>query len=99
MNPISALIFIIFLGGAGLSYLAQMPLAVTIVLALVGILPGLFDWKAMAQQWERAVVLRLEQAAGRQGAGPLHPGADHRPGGDVDRPAHSHHRSQCRTGA
>src|SRR5580658_2882783 len=33
MNPISALIFIVFIGGAVLARLANMPIAVTIVLA------------------------------------------------------------------
>ena len=65
MNPISALIFIVFIGGAVLSSLAQMPLAVTIVLALIGIFLG-YSVK-MAQQWERAVVLRLGKLYGVKG--------------------------------
>ena len=48
MNPISAVIFIIFLGGAVLSRLANMPISVTVVLALVGIFLG-YSVK-MAQQ-------------------------------------------------
>ena len=67
MNPISALIFIVFVGGAVLTYLAQMPLAVTIVLALIGVFLG-YAVK-MAQQWERAVVLRLGRLHSVKGPG------------------------------
>src|SRR5271154_322772 len=54
MNPVSALIFIIFVGGAVLSFLARMPLPVPIALALAGVFLG-YSIK-MAQQWERAVI-------------------------------------------
>ena len=37
MNPISAVIFIIFIGGAVLARVANMPISVTVVLALIGI--------------------------------------------------------------
>jgi regulator of protease activity HflC (stomatin/prohibitin superfamily) len=67
MNPISAVIFLVFLGGAGLAYAAQMPLAVPIVLAVAGIFLG-YSIK-MAQQWERAVVLRLGKLYGVKGPG------------------------------
>ncbi len=67
MNPISALIFIIFVGGAVLSFIARMPLGVTIVLALIGIFLG-YAVK-MAQQWERAVVLRLGKLQAVKGPG------------------------------
>jgi len=67
MNPVSALIFILFVGGAVLSYLAQMPLSVTIVLALLGIFLG-YSVK-MAQQWEKAVVLRLGKLHAVKGPG------------------------------
>ncbi len=67
MNPISALIFIIFVGGAVLSFVARMPLIVTIVLALVGIFLG-YSVK-MAQQWEKAVILRLGKLFAVKGPG------------------------------
>jgi regulator of protease activity HflC (stomatin/prohibitin superfamily) len=67
MNAISALIFIIFVGGAVLTYLAHMPIAVTIVLALIGIFLG-YSVK-MAQQWERAVILRLGKLHAVKGPG------------------------------
>ena len=67
MNPISALIFIVFAGGAVLSFLAQMPLPVTIVLALLGVFLG-YSVK-MAQQWERAVVLRVGKLHAVKGPG------------------------------
>ena len=67
MNAISALIFVVFLGGALLSYAAHMPLAVTIVLALIGIFLG-YSVK-MAQQWERAVILRLGKLRAVKGPG------------------------------
>jgi regulator of protease activity HflC (stomatin/prohibitin superfamily) len=67
MNPISAVIFLVFLGGAGLSYAAQMPLGVPILLAVIGIFLG-YSIK-MAQQWERAVVLRLGKLYGVKGPG------------------------------
>jgi regulator of protease activity HflC (stomatin/prohibitin superfamily) len=67
MNPISALIFIIFIGGAVLSFIVRMPLIVTIVLALVGIFLG-YSVK-MAQQWEKAVILRLGKLFAVKGPG------------------------------
>jgi regulator of protease activity HflC (stomatin/prohibitin superfamily) len=67
MNAISAVIFIIFIGGAVLSRLAGMPIAVTIVLALIGVFLG-YSIK-MAQQWERAVILRLGKLHAVKGPG------------------------------
>jgi regulator of protease activity HflC (stomatin/prohibitin superfamily) len=67
MNPISALVFIVFIGGAVLSHLTGMPLVVTVVLALIGIFLG-YSIK-MAQQWERAVVLRLGKLQAVKGPG------------------------------
>src|SRR6185437_14799176 len=67
MNPISALIFVIFIGGAVLSYLAQLPIAFTIVLALIGIFLG-YSVK-MAQQWEKAVILRIGKLHAVKGPG------------------------------
>ncbi|HKD47828.1 MAG TPA: slipin family protein [Rhizomicrobium sp.] len=67
MNPISALIFVIFVGGAILSYLAQLPLVFTIILALIGIFLG-YSVK-MAQQWEKAVILRLGKLHSVKGPG------------------------------
>ena len=67
MNPISAVIFIIFIGGAVLARLAEMPISVSVVLALIGIFLG-YSVK-MAQQWERAVVLRLGRLHAVKGPG------------------------------
>src|ERR1700761_4214500 len=67
MNPISAVIFIIFVGGAVLARLADMPISVTVVLALIGIFLG-YSVK-MAQQWERAVILRLGKLHAVKGPG------------------------------
>jgi hypothetical protein len=67
MNPISALVFIVFIGGAVLSHLANLPIAITIVLALIGVFLG-YSIK-MAQQWERAVVLRLGKLQAVKGPG------------------------------
>jgi regulator of protease activity HflC (stomatin/prohibitin superfamily) len=67
MNPISALIFIVFLGGAVLSWLARLPLPITIVLALIGLFLG-YSVK-MAQQWEKAVILRLGKLQAVKGPG------------------------------
>jgi regulator of protease activity HflC (stomatin/prohibitin superfamily) len=67
MNPISALVFIIFVGGAVLSFLARMPLPVPIGLALIGIFLG-YSIK-MAQQWEKAVILRLGKLHAVKGPG------------------------------
>jgi regulator of protease activity HflC (stomatin/prohibitin superfamily) len=67
MNAVSALIFIIFVGGAVLTYVAHMPIAITIVLALIGIFLG-YSVK-MAQQWERAVILRLGKLHAVKGPG------------------------------
>jgi len=67
MNPISALVFIVFVGGAGLARLANMPIAISIVLGLIGVFLG-YSIK-MAQQWERAVVLRLGKLHAVKGPG------------------------------
>jgi len=67
MNPISALIFVIFIGGAILSYLAQLPPAFAIILALIGIFLG-YSVK-MAQQWEKAVILRIGKLHAVKGPG------------------------------
>src|SRR5579863_6722886 len=67
MNPVSAVIFIIFIGGAVLSRLAGMPISVTVVLALIGVFLG-YSVK-MAQQWERAVILRLGKLHAVKGPG------------------------------
>jgi regulator of protease activity HflC (stomatin/prohibitin superfamily) len=67
MNPISALVFIVFIGGAVLSHLAGMPLGLTIALALIGVFLG-YSIK-MAQQWERAVILRLGKLQAVKGPG------------------------------
>ena len=67
MNPVSAVIFIIFVGGAVLSYLAHLPIGLTILLALVGIFLG-YSVK-MAQQWEKAVILRLGKLHSIKGPG------------------------------
>ena len=48
MNPISALVFIVFIGGAVLARLADMPIGISIALALIGIFLG-YSIK-MAQQ-------------------------------------------------
>ncbi|HWU54000.1 MAG TPA: SPFH domain-containing protein, partial [Rhizomicrobium sp.] len=67
MNPISALVFVVFIGGAVLARLADMPIAVTIALAVVGVFLG-YSIK-MAQQWERAVILRLGKLHAVRGPG------------------------------
>jgi len=67
MNPVSALIFIVFVGGAALSFVARMPIGITILLALIGIFLG-YSVK-MAQQWEKAVVLRLGKLHAVKGPG------------------------------
>ncbi len=67
MNPISAVIFIIFVGGAVLSFMARLPLGITIVLALIGVFLG-YSVK-MAQQWEKAVILRLGKLQSIKGPG------------------------------
>ena len=67
MNPISALIFVLFAGGAVAAFLAHMPPAVPIALALIGIFLG-YSVK-MAQQWEKAVILRLGRLHAVKGPG------------------------------
>jgi regulator of protease activity HflC (stomatin/prohibitin superfamily) len=67
MNPISAVIFIVFIGGAVLARLANMPISVSVALALIGVFLG-YSVK-MAQQWERAVILRLGKLHAVKGPG------------------------------
>jgi len=57
MNPISALVFLVFIGGAVVTRLLDMPIWLTSVLAVIGVFLGYSIM--MAQQWERAVILRL----------------------------------------
>jgi regulator of protease activity HflC (stomatin/prohibitin superfamily) len=67
MNPISALVFVIFIGVAVLARLADMPIGITIALAVIGIFLG-YSIK-LAQQWERAVILRLGKLRDVKGPG------------------------------
>lgn len=67
MNPISALIFVLFVGAAVLSHFAGMPIAVAVILGLIGVFLG-YSVK-MAQQWERAVVLRVGKLHAVKGPG------------------------------
>ena len=67
MNPVSTLVFIAFLAGAFFSFTAHMPVWVPVVLVLTGIFLG-YSIK-MAQQWERAVVLRLGKLQAVRGPG------------------------------
>jgi regulator of protease activity HflC (stomatin/prohibitin superfamily) len=54
-------------GGAALSFVARMPIGITILLALIGVFLG-YSVK-MAQQWEKAVVLRLGRLQSIKGPG------------------------------
>jgi regulator of protease activity HflC (stomatin/prohibitin superfamily) len=54
-------------GGAVLSFVAQLPLGLTIILALIGVFLG-YSVK-MAQQWEKAVILRLGKLQAVKGPG------------------------------
>ena len=67
MNAISALIFVIFIGGAALARAADMPIWVSVALALIGVFLG-YSIK-MARQWERAVILRLGKLHAVKGPG------------------------------
>jgi regulator of protease activity HflC (stomatin/prohibitin superfamily) len=67
MNPISALIFVLFIGGAAGAFVAGFPPAVPVLLVLAGLFLG-YSVK-MAQQWERAVVLRLGKLHAVKGPG------------------------------
>ena len=67
MNPISALIFVIFIGGAAGAFVSGLPPALSVLLAVAGLFLG-YSVK-MAQQWERAVVLRLGKLHAVKGPG------------------------------
>src|SRR5665213_2348859 len=67
MNPVSTVIFLVFLGLAALSAAAHMAIPVTVALVVVGIFLGCSI--KMAQQWERAVVLRLGKLQAVKGPG------------------------------
>jgi regulator of protease activity HflC (stomatin/prohibitin superfamily) len=67
MNAVSTLIFVVFLAAAAFAFSANLPLEVPVVLALAGVFLG-YSVK-MAQQWERAVVLRLGKLQAVRGPG------------------------------
>jgi regulator of protease activity HflC (stomatin/prohibitin superfamily) len=67
MNAVSTLIFVVFLAAAAFAFRANLPPEVPIVLALAGVFLG-YSVK-MAQQWERAVVLRLGKLQAVRGPG------------------------------
>ena len=67
MNAISALIFVVFIGGAALARVAGLPIWISVALGIIGIFLG-YSIK-MAQQWERAVVLRLGKLHAVKGPG------------------------------
>jgi len=66
MNPISAVIFIVFIAAAVPAFLAQM-IGVGVALVIIGVFLG-YAVK-MAQQWEKAVVLRLGKLHAVKGPG------------------------------
>ena len=76
--------------GGGVTYLRQDAWGV-IVGAVLGII--LAQSPRVAQQWERAIVLRLGRYAGPARAGALLDRPVHRPGLELDRPADDHHVS------
>jgi regulator of protease activity HflC (stomatin/prohibitin superfamily) len=67
MNPISVALFLVFIAAAGGSVALQQPPAVAITLVIVGIVIG--TALKMAQQWEKAVVLRAGKLMGIRGPG------------------------------
>jgi regulator of protease activity HflC (stomatin/prohibitin superfamily) len=66
MNPISIALFLVFLAAAGWSFSIHQPV-VAILLIVVGIVVG--TALKMAQQWEKAVVLRAGKLSGIKGPG------------------------------
>jgi regulator of protease activity HflC (stomatin/prohibitin superfamily) len=66
MNPISIALFLVFLAAAGWSFSLQQPIAAAI-LVIVGIVLG--TALKMAQQWEKAVVLRAGKLSAIKGPG------------------------------
>lgn len=67
MNPVSTVIFIICIGAAVLARLAGLAIWITVLLALIGIFLG-YSIK-MAQQWDKAVILRLGKLHAVKGPG------------------------------
>jgi regulator of protease activity HflC (stomatin/prohibitin superfamily) len=67
MNPISIALFLVFLAAAAGTFLMHLPLAVGIGLVMAGIIAG--TAVKMAQQWEKAVVLRAGKLSGIKGPG------------------------------
>ena len=67
MNPISIALFLIFVAAAGGSVALRLPPAVAVVLVVVGIVVAAA--LKMAQQWEKAVVLRAGKLSGIKGPG------------------------------
>ena len=97
MNAISALIFVVFIGGAALSYAAHMPLIVPIVLALVGFFLGNRSrWPSSGSAPSCSAWAGCTRIKG-PGVFMLVPIVDRV--ADLGRPAHPDHRIQRRAGA
>jgi len=67
MNPISVALFLVFLAAAGGSVALRLPPFVAILLVIIGIV--VVAALKMAQQWEKAVVLRAGKFSGIRGPG------------------------------
>src|SRR5689334_11699493 len=67
INPISLALFLLFLGAAALSFVLRLPPVIGIVLLIAGIL--IAAALKMAQQWQKAVVLRAGKLQGIKGPG------------------------------
>ena len=67
MNPISVALFLVFVAAAAATVALGLPVAVAIALAVAGILIG--TSLKMAEQWEKAVVLRAGKLSGIKGPG------------------------------
>ena len=67
MNPISIALLLVFFAAAGGSVALRLPPAVAIVLVVIGIV--VCAALKMAQQWEKAVVLRAGKLSGIKGPG------------------------------
>jgi regulator of protease activity HflC (stomatin/prohibitin superfamily) len=67
MNPISIALFLVFVAAAGGSVALRLPPVVAVVLVVIGIVVAAA--LKMAQQWEKAVVLRAGKLSGIRGPG------------------------------
>ena len=97
LNVVAITVFVLFAAAGWLVFAGTGRLALFVALVLAGLVA--MQSPRVAQQWERAVMLRLGRFVGLAGPGPVLGRPVHRSRLELDRPAHHHHQLRRRADA